>query len=240
MPSLPLSTRLFNEMGRRAAQLYVRRLMLSDIRWPTDVPSGPKIVAANHPTTSDPFFLMAWPYGPIHILITESAFKVPVVGHFLRLAGHVPVYADRGREAYYTALSLLAGGHTIGVFPEGSLSEDDGQILSARSGAVRMAATEKVPIIPAGIALDWHFVRRRQLELGVTEKMRWFWLGAYEVSAGEPLILDHGPDDRDAVRRSTNLLKREIEGLVRQSAQRLLDKSWPLQERAPGTSDLAT
>ena len=230
MARLPALTRFFNGLGHRVAYFYVRRLMLSDIEWPADMPAGPKIIAANHPTTSDPFFLMSWPFGPIHILIAESVFKVPVLGHFLGLAGHIPVYADRGREAFYSALSLLAGGHTVGVFPEGSLSEDDGQILTARTGAVRMAVTEKVPIVPAGIALDWHFVRRRQMQQsGVTEKMRWFWLGAYEVTIGDPLVFDHGHDDKQAVRRSTDTLMSEIERLVERSAQRLLDKSWPLR-----------
>ena len=234
MVRLPALTRFFNGLGHRVAYFYVRRLMLSDIEWAADLPEGPKIIAANHPTTSDPFFLMSWPFEPIHILIAESVFKVPVGGQFLSLAGHVPVYAGRGREAFYSALSLLAGGHTVGIFPEGSLSEDDGQILTARTGAVRMAVTEGVPIVPAGIALDWHFVRRRELQqAGATEKMRWFWLGAYEVTLGEPLVFEHGAEDQDAVRRSTETLMREIERLVERSAQRLLDRSWPRHAIAP-------
>jgi 1-acyl-sn-glycerol-3-phosphate acyltransferase len=230
--SLPLMTRFFNGVGRAVASFYVRRLMRSDIRWSASIPDGPKVIAANHPTTSDPFFMMAWPFGPIHILITESAFKVPLVGQFLALAGHVPVYSDRGREAYYSALRLLAGGHTVGIFPEGALSEDDGQVVTARSGAVRLAVTEKVPIVPVGIALDWHFVNRRRIEqFGVQEKMRWFWLGAYEVTAGEPLVFTHAPDDREAVKASTEILIKEIERLVDRSAERLLDESWPLRKR---------
>ena len=80
-----------------------------------------------------------------------------------------------------------------------------------------------------GIALDRHFVATRQLDqFGVHEKMRWFWLGAYEVSMGRALIFDHPADDREAVKRSTDILMQEIRRLVDRSAQRLLSSSWPL------------
>ena len=237
MKRLSAPTRFFNGLGQRVAYFYVRRLMLSDVEWTTRIPPGAKIIAANHPTTSDPFFLMSWPFEPMYILIAESAFKVPLVGLFLRLAGHIPVYPDRGREAFETALRLLSEGHTVGIFPEGALSEDDGQLVTARTGAVRLAVTARVPIIPAGIALDRHFVTRRQLRQSeVTEKMRWFWLGAYEVSGGAPLVFEHGPDDREAVLRSTNTLTGEIERLVKRSAKRLLDASWPLNDDVPASA----
>ena len=99
-PDLPVITRLFNDLGRRIAYFYVRRLMQSDIEWEAEPPRGAKILAGNHPTTTDPFLMMSWPFEPVYILITEDAFKVPVVGQFLRLAGHIPVYANRGREAF--------------------------------------------------------------------------------------------------------------------------------------------
>ena len=118
-PNTSATTRFFNRLGRRVAYFYVRRLMRSEIEWGADVPSGPKVIAANHPTTADPFLMMSWPFEPIYILITEDAFKVPVIGQFLRLAGHVPVYAKRGREAFEAAVQLLRDGHTVGIFPEG-------------------------------------------------------------------------------------------------------------------------
>jgi 1-acyl-sn-glycerol-3-phosphate acyltransferase len=224
------STRFFNELGRRIAYSYVQRLMRAETKWETEIPHGAKIIAANHPTTTDPFLMMSWPFEPIHILITESAFKMPIIGQFLRFAGHIPVYANRGGEAFDSALQLLANGKTVGIFPEGALSEEGGNILTARSGAVRLAIASKVPIVPAGIALDWHFVSYRQIQqFGVTEKMRWFWLGAYEVSVGKPMVVEHDANDRQAVQKSTELLMQEIKRLVERSAKRLLDASWPMR-----------
>lgn len=227
--NIPATTRFFNRLGQRAAYFYVRRLMRSEIEWGAAVPPGAKVIAANHPTTTDPFLMMSWPFEPIYILITEDAFKVPVVGQFLRLAGHVPVYANRGREAFDAAVQLLRDGHTVGIYPEGALSGEDGQFAAARTGAVRLAATAQVPLLPMGIALDQHFVSTRQLDqFGVQEKMRWFWLGAYEVSMGKALMFDHPADDREAVKRSTDILMHEIRRLVDRSARRLLNSSWPL------------
>jgi 1-acyl-sn-glycerol-3-phosphate acyltransferase len=228
----PATTRSFNGLGRQVAYFYVRRLMRSDVEWEADVPSGAKIIAANHPTTADPFLMMSWPFEPVYILISESAFKVPLIGQFLRLAGHIPVYPKRGREVFETALHLLGEGKTVGIFPEGALSEDDGHLVPVRSGAVRLAVTAQVPIVPAGIAPDWHFVTTRQWQQsGVTEKMRWFWLGGYEVSVGKPLVFEHAADDREAVKQSTHILVEEIERLMERSAKRLLDASWPLTTR---------
>jgi 1-acyl-sn-glycerol-3-phosphate acyltransferase len=223
------TTRFFNQLGRRAAYFYVRRLMRSEIEWEADVPPGPKVIAANHPTTTDPFLAMSWPFDPIYILITEDAFKLPLLGRFLRLAGHIPVYRSRGREAFEEAVQLLNGGHTVGIFPEGALSGEDGQFAAAHTGAVRLAAMAQVPLVPMGIALDRHFVATRQLDqFGVQEQMRWFWLGAYEATMGRALRFDHPADDREAVKRSTDVLMQEIRRLVDRSAQRLLNSSWPL------------
>jgi 1-acyl-sn-glycerol-3-phosphate acyltransferase len=104
----PAAIRFFNGLGRRVAYFYVRRLMRSDVEWEADLPSGAKIIAANHPTTTDPFLMMSWPFEPVYILISEAAFRVSPIGQFLRLAGHITVYANRGRNAFEAALLISA------------------------------------------------------------------------------------------------------------------------------------
>ena len=226
MRGTPATSRFFNGLGRRVAYFYVRRLMRSDVEWETDLPLGAKIIAANHPTTTDPFLMMSWPFEPVYILISEAAFNVPPIGQFLRVAGHIPVFKHRGREAFEAALHRLGEGQTVGIFPEGAMSADDGQLVAARSGAVRLAVTARVPIVPVGIAPDWRFVTTRQLQqFGVTEKVRWFWLGAYEVSVGKPLVFEHAADDREAVKLSTAILIGEIERHMERGAKRLSDAS---------------
>ncbi len=152
-----------------------------------------------------------------------------LVGQFLRLAGHIPVYAQRGREAFDAAVELLRDGETVGIFPEGALTEEYGHLMPTHTGAVRLAATARVPLLPMGIALDRHFVASSTInQFGVREKMCWYKTGAYEVTFGEPLLFSHSPDDREAVQESTMCLAQLIESLMEQSAKRLLAESWPL------------
>ncbi len=227
--TLPFTTEWFNHLGQRLAYSYVRHFMRSDIEWAADVPTGAKIIAANHPTTTDPFVMMAWPLEPIHILITEQAFKVPAVAQFLHAAGHIPVRAGRGHEAFNTALNLLQKGKTIGIFPEGALSDEDGDIGEGRTGAVRLAMEANVPIVPVGVALDWHFVRRHQIrQFGVLETMRWFWLGAYESTVGEAIYFPNTRSYQESLPYATALVMQRIHELAQRSAQRLLNGSWRL------------
>ena len=78
-----------NGAGRQVAGLYGKALLNVSVEWQAPLPSGPKIIAANHPTTTDPFLLMGLIGEPMSILITESCFKLPGLGAFLRAAGHV-------------------------------------------------------------------------------------------------------------------------------------------------------
>ena len=78
-------------LGRIAVASYAQMMLRMDIARHTPLPGGPKIIAANHPTTADPVWITRLTSEPMHILITEMCFKVPLVGRSLRMAGHVPV-----------------------------------------------------------------------------------------------------------------------------------------------------
>ena len=71
------------------------------------MPKGAKIVAANHPATSDPFFVAAMVGHQSFILINEVLFYVPVLGVYLRRSGHIPVEVGKGQEAVDAAVNLL-------------------------------------------------------------------------------------------------------------------------------------
>jgi 1-acyl-sn-glycerol-3-phosphate acyltransferase len=114
----PPTPRFLNELGRRLAYFYVRRLQHSKVEWETDLPSGANSIAVNRSTTTDPFLVMSRPFVPVYFLMGGAALEVPLIGGFLRLAGHIPVYAHRGREACEAALHLLGKGQTVGIFSE--------------------------------------------------------------------------------------------------------------------------
>jgi 1-acyl-sn-glycerol-3-phosphate acyltransferase len=46
-----------------------------DVQWHAPLPPGPKILAPNHPTTTDPFYILMLTSEPVAVLVTESAFR---------------------------------------------------------------------------------------------------------------------------------------------------------------------
>ncbi|MCA9911315.1 MAG: 1-acyl-sn-glycerol-3-phosphate acyltransferase, partial [Anaerolineae bacterium] len=86
------------------------------------VPSGAKIIAPNHPTTTDPFLITRLLDEPMTILIHDTVFRVPVLGQYLSAAGHIRVVPGNGIAALSAAMRKLEQGRTVTIFPEGGIS----------------------------------------------------------------------------------------------------------------------
>lgn len=141
-------------VGRDVTQAAARLLLRMDVVRSGPLLAGPKIIAPNHPTTIDPFLVPAYMNERVHILVTESAFKVPGFGASLRAAGHIPVFAGEGKRAFEAALHLLCEGHNVAIFPEGALSPVDGGLHRAHTGVARLALLSGAAVIPLGIGLE--------------------------------------------------------------------------------------
>ncbi len=208
--------------GQAALRAYAYMLLDMDVRFRAPLPAGPKILAANHPTTADPFLLLTITREEVSILVTEFCFKLPVLGRYLRAAGHIPVVHSHGRPAFDEAARHLNHGRTIGIFPEGVLSQIEGGVCRAHTGAARLALTARVPVIPVGIALQRERIRFRETHAGdMTETARWYFSGKYVMTVGEPLFLDGEVNDRARVRSATDQIMQRIVELADQGAARL-------------------
>jgi 1-acyl-sn-glycerol-3-phosphate acyltransferase len=215
--------------GRGIVDLYARLALGMDIVRQGAWPEGPKIVAANHPTTTDPFYLMTAVSEQMSILVTEMAFEVPVFGEYLRAAEHIPVSAEKGRLAFELAAHQLQRGRTIGIFPEGALSPlaEGLGFHRARTGAVRLALSAGVPILPVGIAMDYERIHYSEVEAGdQSETARWYPIGPYALTVGRAIYLEGEVEDWEFVRAASQNVMHEIARLARQSDQRV-------QRRAP-------
>jgi 1-acyl-sn-glycerol-3-phosphate acyltransferase len=96
--------------GRTAMAAYAHLMLDLTIARHAALPAGPKLLVANHPTTTDPVLVPLAVEEPMHILITGMCFRMPGLGGYLRRAGHVPVVAGQGHEAFEAALALLRAG----------------------------------------------------------------------------------------------------------------------------------
>ncbi|HEX8650744.1 MAG TPA: lysophospholipid acyltransferase family protein [Pyrinomonadaceae bacterium] len=114
--------------------------------------SGGLIVAANHQTYIDPF----WIGFPINraqrFLAWDEAFDWPVVGKLMRLMGAWPLQIEKSDPtAIRRTLQWLRDGGVVTIFPEGGRALPTGELSRFKPGAVRMALEANVPILPVTI-----------------------------------------------------------------------------------------
>ncbi|MCT0253559.1 MULTISPECIES: 1-acyl-sn-glycerol-3-phosphate acyltransferase [unclassified Synechocystis] len=116
------------------------------------VPSqGPALVVSNHASYFDPPFLSCAMARPVAFMAKEELFNVPLLGPAIRLYGAYPVKRSSGdRGALRAALTALGDGWLVGVFLEGTRT-DDGRIHQPKLGAAMIAAKAQVPIIPVSL-----------------------------------------------------------------------------------------
>jgi 1-acyl-sn-glycerol-3-phosphate acyltransferase len=208
--------------GQTAMRVYAGTLLNTVVWFQSPLPPGPKILAANHPTTLDPFLLLTITREEVSILVTEFCFALPVFGRYLRGAGHIAVAHHNGRPAFDEAVQRLNAGHNVGIFPEGALSPLEGGVCRAHTGVARLALTTHVPVIPVGIAVQRERIHFRDTHAGdEMATARWVFSGGYEMTVGKPLYLDGDVNDRAAVRAATDWIMQRINDLSVQSAARL-------------------
>jgi 1-acyl-sn-glycerol-3-phosphate acyltransferase len=197
-------------------------LLEMDIARHVSLPSGPKIFAANHPSTIDPAMMMLVSPEPIHMLISETLFKVPVLGRYMSRAGHVTVLNDNGRPALEQAVALLESGQNVGIFTEGAISPLGGGTHRPRTGTVRMALRAGVPVIPVGIHLDRDHIQLIETDVdGEIEVGTWYLRGPYAITVGEPLTFEGSVTDWDLVRALSEDIMAHIVQLSHESARRI-------------------
>jgi 1-acyl-sn-glycerol-3-phosphate acyltransferase len=208
--------------GRAAVGVAARLLLNLDVEWRAPLPAGPKILAANHPSTGDPALVMLTAPEQASCLISETLFKVPALGRYLRAAGHIPVVEGNGRAAFEEAKCLLREGRTVMIFPEGSLSPDEGGCYPARTGVARLALSTGAPVIPVGIHLDRRRIQRVETEVdGRTEVGVWYLRGPYAMTVGGPMFLWGDIDDWPQVRALAQRVMGRIVHLSSESELRL-------------------
>jgi 1-acyl-sn-glycerol-3-phosphate acyltransferase len=204
---------------------YTNTLLNMDVLMHMPLPAGPKIIAANHPATTDPFYVATMLRQQSFILINNLLFQVPVLGTYLRASGHIPVKVGCGQEAIDTALEHLRNGHNIIIFPEGDLSPLEGGFQKPRTGVARLALLSGAPVIPVGVHLQRERVRlinstvRGEVNIG-----RWYLSGPYHQTVGQALRFSGDVEDRDLVRSVAGRIMNRIIELSHESRNRMISR----------------
>lgn len=128
---------------------------------------GPVLLVANHPNSLlDPAAVAVAARRPVRFLAKAPLFDRLSTGWLVRAAGAVPVHRrqdagarpEENLQAFRAVEHALAGGHAVGIFPEGR-SHFEPTLAPLKTGAARIALgtaarTGAAPaIVPVGLVL---------------------------------------------------------------------------------------
>jgi 1-acyl-sn-glycerol-3-phosphate acyltransferase len=115
---------------------------------------GPAIIAANHVSFLDSFFIpLMIRRRKVTYLAKADYFNSWKTAWFFRMVGQIPIERDdkaQAREALDAGVEVLKAGKLLGIYPEGTRSPD-GRVYRGRTGVARIALAAGVPVIPCGL-----------------------------------------------------------------------------------------
>lgn len=141
------------ELLRPVVGAVSRLLWKIEFRGIENIPAnGGVIIAANHQTYIDPFWLSLKIKRPIRYLAWSAAFRWPIVGRCLTWFGAWPLALEGSDPAAIRrSIQWLREGGAVVIFPEGGRSTATGELERFKAGAVRLALEANVPILPVTI-----------------------------------------------------------------------------------------
>jgi 1-acyl-sn-glycerol-3-phosphate acyltransferase len=129
--------------------------LLWRVRWidKGNIPlTGGVIIASNHQTYIDPFWISCPVRRPVRYLAWDAAFNWPIVGWCMRMLGAWPLQLEGiDPKPIRRSLQWISDGGAVVIFPEGGRGNADGSMRKFKAGAVRMALEAGVPILPVTI-----------------------------------------------------------------------------------------
>lgn len=125
------------------------------------------VVTPNHLSNFDPPLVAAFmPIDNMAYMAKASLFKVPVVAQVIKAFDAFPVKRGEGMAAIRTSIKLLKEGRSLVIFPEGKRVRTPGILGKGKSGAVMIASSAKVGILPVGIEASYRLRSRVKLTVG--------------------------------------------------------------------------
>lgn len=121
---------------------------------------GGAILVSNHLGVLDSLVVPAMMPRPItfpakaELFSGKKSLGGKIVAWFLKTVRMVPMDRSGGRasaDALQAISDVLAEGHVVAIYPEGTRSPD-GRLYKGKTGMARIALTNKVPVIPVGVA----------------------------------------------------------------------------------------
>jgi 1-acyl-sn-glycerol-3-phosphate acyltransferase len=198
---------------------------------------GAYVLAPNHYSEFDPLIVAVavWRIGRApRFMAKESLFRVPVLGWALRRTGMVPVARTSSASAAKATMKqselLVEHGRGVIVYPEGTLTRDpDMWPMRGKSGAVRLALADGIPLIPMAHWGTQAIMGRYQKGLSL-----WPLRKPITVVVGDPVDVSDLRDragEQSALNEATTRLMNAITTLLEQ----IRDEKAPAERWNPST-----
>lgn len=151
-----------------------RFLFLMRVTGVENIPaSGPLVIAPNHKSFWDSFFISSVVPRRIFYMGKSELFQGRKGRLLLALGGFPVKRGESDAEAIETALAILRRGDVLCLFPEGTRVSDPELLGTPKKGAARLAIQGGAPIVPCAIT--------------GTEKRKWPLPRRVQVAFGEPI-----------------------------------------------------
>lgn len=172
-------------------------------------PHGPAIIAPNHLSFVDPFFVTMVVPRFITFIGKAEYFDSWQTRMFMELGGVIPVRReDPAQSSLDAGSTVLAAGNLLGIFPEGTRSPD-GRLYKGKTGAARMALDVGCPVVPTGLIGTRHVLPKEAKIPGLGPRVT--------VKFGRPMTVpEQAREDALILRSFTDDLMQEIAGLTGQ------------------------
>ena len=116
-----------------------------------NVPNGPAILAPNHGSFMDHFFVAAFIRRRVRFMAKSQLFKPGIAEYIFNHGGVFPVRrGHHDEDAFITAFQLLGRREAVVMYAEGGRSRT-GDIGDARPGVGRLALESGAPVVPIAI-----------------------------------------------------------------------------------------
>jgi 1-acyl-sn-glycerol-3-phosphate acyltransferase len=158
--------RIFHAIGVRE---LLRRVYRIEVEGAKHIPAtGPAILAANHESLADPFFLGVATTRPIHYMAKVELWQNRVVGLLMDAFGTFPVERGGGDSgALRHGIKLLEEGALLGIFPQGTSQPRRNRPYMR--GAARLALATGAPIVPVCMVNTEKALRPRKVKVGLPQ-----------------------------------------------------------------------
>ena len=132
----------------------VRTIWIKKVEGLENIPkTGPAIIAFNHQSFFDFLCFVSICPRHIHYLTAEKFFSNKLWSWLMKMTSQIKVERkDHDKQILHETIhSHLAHVKVIGIFPEGTRSPHESEMLHAFTGVAKYATRANVPVVPVGI-----------------------------------------------------------------------------------------